>query len=127
MKKIIVGLVIATIIGAVICLVATTESFCGNKDKIVGGPCGYESQPGVCHITKVKKGSTTLFTFTGKVNGSDVQLKKNEADGPFKLNEEMPCSIQFITSGTCTPCGFDLKGTWGSCGPTAWEVFRGER
>lgn len=120
-KRSSIGTIIALLAGAVI-MMAAAEGI--GKSQVVGGPCEYESQPGICHITDVKGSALTLFTFTGKVDGRDVKLKKNETRGSFKAGSEIACSIEFITKGTCTPCGFDLNGVWGSCGKAAWEFFR---
>ncbi len=136
MKKIIVGIFLAVFLGALVFIFTATEDSCGedqgspaaqtNEEKsgLVGGPCSYESHEGNCRIDEVREGSPTLFTFTGTVSGSEVTLKENEAEADFKAGDNVACSIQFITEGTCTPCGFNINGAWGSCGNEAWEFFR---
>lgn len=138
MKKAIAGIFLTLFFGALILIFTTMEDSCGEdrgistttneeaseENNIVGGPCSYDSHAGNCHIDEVRDGSPALFTFTGTVSGKDVTLKGNEAEGDYKTGDDIACSIQFITKGTCTPCGFDLNGAWGSCGSEAWEFFR---
>jgi len=135
MKKIIAGIFLALFFGALVFIFTTMEDSCGEdqvaspetnqeEKNVVGGPCSYESHAGNCHIDSVRDGSPALFTFTGTVSGQEAALKENEVEGDFKAGDDITCSIQFITKGTCTPCGFDLSGIWGSCGSEAWELFR---
>ncbi len=85
---------------------------------VVGGPCAYADTPGTC---TVKPGGT--FTFKGTVDGTQVVLENNTISGPDSappVGSSVPCSLKFITRGSCTPCGFSM----GSCGSAAWDAFR---
>lgn len=103
---------------------AKSEASTRKKTEITGGPCGYEKQIGVCYFSYKKRGGPVSFKFIGKVDGRDVIFENNEASETFNPGDEVFCSIQFIIDGTCTPCGFDLNGTWGSCGKDAWDFYR---
>jgi hypothetical protein len=85
---------------------------------IAGGACAYAKQKGLCEITA---GGT--FTFKGVVDGASVTLPGNPlgpTDKSPAVGTSLPCTIEFITQGTCTPCMFSL----GACGQNAWEAFR---
>lgn len=86
----------------------------------VGGPCTYDDFPGTCTATGSNAQGKTLFTFEGAVNGARVSLTDNEANEAMTAGATTDCSLQFITSGTCTPCLFTI----GSCGREAWDAFR---
>lgn len=95
---------------------------CGSKETNTstlptdGGSCTYEEYSGVC----IYQGSG-IVTFTGSVNGEDVSFEGNEISlGPEEnepaVGTEIPCTISYITQGTCTPCLLDI----GSCGSQAF-------
>lgn len=85
--------------------------------KKVGGSCSYDKYDGVC---KIEKGTGEYFTFNGEVNAKKVTLHKNKLGFGEKLEDNAPCSLQFIKTGTCTPCVFSV----GECGKEAWDLFR---
>lgn len=101
---------------------ATSSSTSGETERpakppVVGGPCAYDDQAGTCTVDANK-----TFTFKGNIGGTAVILKGNELFGTESTaaGTSVPCSIRFITKGTCTPCGFSI----GSCGEEAWNAFR---
>jgi hypothetical protein len=97
---------------------STTSTTSAPTDVVVGGPCSYAKQQGQCVI-----GAGGTFTFTGVVDGAKVSLPGNSlgtADKAPAVGASVPCTIDFITVGTCTPCMFSI----GSCGQPAWEAFR---
>jgi hypothetical protein len=97
---------------------AATPTTSAPTDVVVGGPCSYAKQPGSCVIE-----AGGAFTFNGVVDGAKVSLPGNSlgsADKSPAVGATVPCTIEFITVGTCTPCMFSL----GSCGQPAWEAFR---
>ena len=91
----------------------------------VGGACDYRKSPGSCTFTTLEPAPT--FRFDGAVDGRTVRLEGNELGAPqrqsigkLEVGRTLPCTLDFITRGTCTPCLFSL----GSCGRDAWELFR---
>ncbi len=90
------------------------------KGTLVGGPCTYEKIGGVCTATETDSEGKVHFTFAGMVGGQNVELKDNKASGKMTAGEKVSCTIDFITSGTCTPCLFSI----GECGKEAWDAFR---
>jgi hypothetical protein len=88
---------------------------------IAGGACTYAHQSGTCSI--LVGGN---FTFKGTVDGKNVTLGGNTLGPSDKTpapGTSIPCTIDFITGGTCTPCTFSI----GSCGEAAWEAFRAHK
>lgn len=103
-------------------LAAPVETAAPPPDDEAGGPCSYAHQKGTCEITA---GGT--FTFRGVVDGKSVTLAGNplgEVDRSSKIGSSAPCTIDFMTEGTCTPC---LFSNGGSCGQAAWEAFRAHK
>lgn len=90
-----------------------------SSDDIDGGDCTYDSYPGTC--TGEGEG---LFTYAGDVNGEAVSAAGNPLSSLESLgaDETTACTLQFITTGSCTPCLLDI----GSCGDEAWDVFRAQ-
>jgi hypothetical protein len=91
----------------------------------VGGACDYRKSAGSCTFTTLEPAPT--FRFEGVVDGRTVRLEGNElADGQrqsgakLEVGRSLPCTLDFLTRGTCTPCLLSL----GSCGKDAWELFR---
>ena len=103
------------IIFAVISVIGVS-SFASAKD-LVGGKCSYEEFQGVC---EKEKNDTGTFLFKGVVDDKKVVLKNNKIGQSSTLKDKSECSLQFIKSGTCTPCLFSI----GECGKDAWELFR---
>ena len=91
------------------------------KQEVVGGPCAYEEFGGYCTISGRDKSGRALFTYVGVVRDLDVNLEGNAMmEGMTMRKGSMPCKLEFITKGTCTPCVFSI----GECGEQAWNVFR---
>ncbi|MBI5533881.1 MAG: hypothetical protein HY898_14260 [Deltaproteobacteria bacterium] len=91
----------------------------------VGGGCEYRKYAGKCTVTAVGEKST--FTFEGTVEGSAVKAEGNEVETPtrqtfgkLEVGASEPCTLEFISRGTCTPCML----SHGSCGKVAWDAFR---
>lgn len=85
--------------------------------EMVGGNCTYEKFDGVCEKEKDEAGS---FRFKGVVNSATVTLAHNKLGSSEVLKDKAACALQFIKSGTCTPCVISI----GECGKDAWELFR---
>ncbi|MCE9576923.1 MAG: hypothetical protein K8W52_27500, partial [Deltaproteobacteria bacterium] len=88
-----------------------------------GGGCTYAKIEGRCSLTDL--GDHPVMTFTGTVDGKAVELPGNSvrdafAFQPFGLGTNIPCTLEFETQGTCTPCMFSV----GECGKAAWDAFR---
>ena len=125
----VVGLVIA----GLAVYVLSTQFLCGVCEKgavttkgdsaVVGGSCSYDEYAGQCRMEQVRD-DEAIFTFIGVVASHKAKFTDNSADGTFDIDKNYPCRIKFITKGTCTPCGFEIDGKWGSCGKDAWEFFR---
>ena len=95
--------------------------------QLVGGNCEYTTFPGKCTVTGT--GEPATFTFDGPVAGQNVKLEGNEVAPGTKasfakveVGVSQPCTLEFITKGTCTPC---LLST-GNCGQAAWALFRAQ-
>lgn len=84
---------------------------------LVGGNCSYEKFDGVCEKEKDEAG---LFRFGGTVNGKNIVLTHNKLGSGEILKDKVACTLQFIQTGTCTPCIFSV----GECGKDAWDLFR---
>ena len=99
-------------------LSATAEA---KKKELVGGPCSYDEFPGYCTAAGKDASGKGTFTFVGAVGGQDVDLAGNALmDGMSIRSKSMPCKLEFIKKGTCTPCVFSI----GECGAGAWDLFR---
>ena len=97
------------------------------QPQLVGGNCEYTTFPGKCTVTGT--GEPATFTFDGPVAGQNVKLEGNEVAPGTKesfakveVGVPQPCTLEFISKGTCTPC---LLST-GNCGQAAWELFRAQ-
>ena len=86
----------------------------------VGGPCTYEEFDGICTVTSVDPDGTVHFTFEGDVNGERLTLRDNTASSGGGVGTNFDCTLQFIKTGTCTPCVISSDS---SCGNEAWEAF----
>ena len=90
----------------------------------IGGGCEYEKHPGTCTL---QAGSNV--TFEGTIAGESVVLEANpieSADSALsgrELGAKMPCTLDFATAGTCTPCLLSVA----SCGSAAWEYYRNKK
>lgn len=85
---------------------------------LAGGPCEYAEQPGSC----VPRADGT-FTFSGAIDGKQMQLDKNTLDPGSKrlpAGKAVACTLKLSTTGTCPPCRFSI----GSCGDAALDVLR---
>ena len=102
----------------------TAQLSCGSegtqKGMLVGGPCTYDKIAGTCTATEAASDGKMHFTFTGTINGQNVELKDNNSSGGMAIGEKVDCMLEFITSGTCTPCIISI----GECGKEAWDAFR---
>lgn len=90
-----------------------------NIEHVDGGRCTYEDYPSVC----VYEGNGNA-TLVGTINGEDVSFAGNTISFDPNHSEpaigaEIPCTISYITQGTCTPCLLDV----GSCGTEAFDRF----
>jgi hypothetical protein len=91
------------------------------KKEVVGGPCAYEEFGGYCTVSGKDAAGKHLFTFVGVVHDEDVNLEKNTMmEGMSMKKGSMPCKLEFIRKGTCTPCVLSI----GECGEQAWDLFR---
>jgi hypothetical protein len=91
----------------------------------VGGGCEYRKYAGKCTVTAV--GDKPTFTFEGTVEGSALKAEGNQVETPtrqtfgkLQVGASEPCTLEFISQGTCTPCML----SHGSCGKAAWDAFR---
>jgi hypothetical protein len=88
------------------------------------GGCDYAKIAGTC--TVMQDGASGVMVFTGTIDGKAVTLPDNAMSRPegvfvdAKVGTAGPCTIEFETHGTCTPCMFSI----GDCGQAAWEAFR---
>ena len=87
-----------------------------NTAPIEGGSCTYDDYPGTCIYEE--DGSVT---FVGTISGEEVSFSRNDIysvpeQGEPTIGTEIPCTISYITQGTCTPCLLDV----GSCGTEAF-------
>ncbi len=102
-------------------------SACSSKDTTagtrVGGPCSYESFEGSCAVTGRSGEGSVIFDFEGSVDGRSVRLTDNKSSVKPEIGAEVPCKLQFIKKGTCTPCLFSI----GECGKEAWSIFRNRK
>lgn len=91
------------------------------RKKAVGGPCTYEEFGGLCTAAGADAAGRNLFTFVGVVRERNVELAGNALmEGMSLKRESIPCKLEFLKEGSCTPCVFSI----GECGPPAWELFR---
>jgi hypothetical protein len=91
------------------------------KKEVVGGPCAYEEFSGLCTVTGRDAAGKSIFSFVGAVRDRDVDLGGNAMmEGMSMRKGSMPCKLEFIKKGTCTPCVFSI----GECGQQAWDLFR---
>ena len=102
-------------------LVVSAEGCGSTKSNLIGGPCTYEDFAGMCTVTRLDDEGKALFTFSGTIGATDVELRENRSNENPEIGAQIRCSIKFIKSGTCTPCLFSI----GECGKEAWEAFRG--
>lgn len=86
------------------------------------GGCTYAQIEGTCTVS-----APGMMVFTGTINGAAVTLPDNSLSRPAgvyvdaKVGATGPCTIEFETEGTCTPCMFSI----GDCGKPAWDAFGG--
>jgi len=104
---------------------ATPGDSSGTAPQVVGGACEYSKFPGTCTVTAT--GEPATFRYEGTVAGKNVTLEGNEVDrtggtsfAKVDVGASQPCTLEFITKGTCTPCLLSV----GSCGQAAWDLFR---
>ena len=89
---------------------STTED---SGDIIEGGPCEYDDYLGKCTVE-----DDLSVTFTGNIQGEDVYLVGNTANG-YSAGDSVDCTISYITAGTCTPCILSI----GECGSEAFAYI----
>ena len=82
-------------------------------DDVVGGSCEYNDYLGKCTVEE-----DLSVTFTGNIDGVDVNLPGNTATG-LNVGDSLECTISYITMGTCTPCILSL----GECGSEAFAYI----
>jgi len=85
-------------------------------DDVDGGPCTYKDYGGICTGT-----ADNTFTFVGLVGANQRTFANNNLReaGTLVEGESMSCELQFIETGTCTPCMFDI----GFCGEAAFQAY----
>lgn len=89
------------------------ETAIDTADDVVGGSCEYNDYLGKCAVEE-----DLSVTFTGNIEGIDVNLPGNTATG-VTVGDSLECTISYITVGTCTPCILSL----GECGSEAFAYI----